>query len=110
MRDALLIRRIGRQVEAVEARVRLGKLRDLARLFERKAARTVRALEVLESAGPQWRSSVSRVQGGTRLQGTHPLTGIRLVPVVNWSKRDFFSVGHDLTACQNHLTTSSSFE
>lgn len=41
--------RVRRQVDTVEAGVTLGQLRDLACLFDREAARTIGALQVLEA-------------------------------------------------------------
>ncbi|KAI3481094.1 hypothetical protein L1887_56668 [Cichorium endivia] len=44
-----LKRRVGRQVDAVEARMRLGQLVHIARLFDREPPRSVRSLQILEA-------------------------------------------------------------
>lgn len=84
----------------------LGKLGDFSRSGK------ARKRSVLKFRGRTQRqvsyfSSVNRLGPSDPWRSLKPLTGILDVPVVNWSKRLFFSAGHARTAFQNHCTTSS---
>jgi hypothetical protein len=46
-------------------------------------------------------------QEGRRRTHRNPLTGMRDVPVANWSSRLFFSAGHSRTIFQNQVMISS---
>lgn len=74
--------------------MRFGELRDLARFFEREAARTcVRPHQHELSGTYELKNAPSEP-----CKSLNPFTGMRLVPVANCNNLDFFSVGHDLTA------------
>lgn len=81
----------------------LGELRDVAALFEREPARTC-ARSTRRRRPPQEQKG-GRPEGergdapSEPCRSLKPLTGTRLVPVVNWSRRAFFSRSHVPTTC-----------
>jgi len=60
---------VGRQIQAVEARMRLGELRFFARLLDREATGSVGTLEILETVDGDTRSTGGELQEAGFLLG-----------------------------------------